>query len=130
MIAVTGAVIVFSTLPAARAGRSRSFARGVRRKTMRAGIVFALVGPHFIRSQIWRRVSSLTGRSGQALCDRASRKRTSIALSSMVWPMVAVSGGGLSRIYLPAEDEGQVGTEIGAPSGPRLIEGHRHHVVR
>jgi hypothetical protein len=47
---VTGAFIVFSTLPGASAGRRRSFDAGVRTKTNRAGEALALVGPHFARS--------------------------------------------------------------------------------
>src|ERR1041385_3948234 len=41
MITVTGAVIVFSTLPGASAGRSRAFASFVRTKTNRAGVLMS-----------------------------------------------------------------------------------------
>jgi len=50
MIAVAGAVITFSTLPAASAGRSRCFAAAERTNTIRAGHRLPLVGPHFISS--------------------------------------------------------------------------------
>ena len=47
---VTGAAIVFSRLPASSAGRSFSLASGERTNTKRAGVLLAVVGPHFIRS--------------------------------------------------------------------------------
>ena len=50
MIAVTGAVRVFSTLPAAMQGSRRAFASGERTKMIRAGQQLADVGPIFIRS--------------------------------------------------------------------------------
>ena len=50
MMAVTGAAMVFSKFPGANAGRSRSFASGVRKNRMRAGEQLALVGPHFMMS--------------------------------------------------------------------------------
>ena len=67
MITVTGAVRTFSTFIGASAGRSRSFASRVRRKTNRAGLLFALVGPHFVSSYSCRSVSSLTGLLSQPL---------------------------------------------------------------
>jgi hypothetical protein len=47
---VTGAVIVFSTLPGDRACFSFAFASGVVTNTKRAGEELALVGAHFSRS--------------------------------------------------------------------------------
>src|SRR5438128_6802086 len=82
MMTVTGAVIVFSTFPGARTGRSLSFASRERRKTNRAGFPLALVGPHFITSYSRRRRSSVTGFSSQALCVRASRNSRSRASSA------------------------------------------------
>jgi len=46
MMATTGAVIVFSTFPGANAGRNRSLAASVLRKTIRMGCVFIEVGPN------------------------------------------------------------------------------------
>ena len=51
-MAVTGAVIDFSVLPALSAGLSLSLPSFVRTKTMRAGWQLAEVGPHFMRSWI------------------------------------------------------------------------------
>jgi hypothetical protein len=45
--AVTGAAIVFFTLPGASDGRRRSFAAVERMNKNLAGLMFALVGPHF-----------------------------------------------------------------------------------
>jgi hypothetical protein len=50
MIAVTGADLVFSTLPGETQPSSFAFASGERTKTIRAGDELAEVGPHFIRS--------------------------------------------------------------------------------
>jgi hypothetical protein len=50
MIVVTGADIVFSRLPAESAGRSRSLADGVRRKSSLACEQLAEVGGNFISS--------------------------------------------------------------------------------
>ena len=50
MIAVTGAAMVLSRLPGLSAGRSFSLPSFVRTNTMRAGCVFIVVGPHFMRS--------------------------------------------------------------------------------
>jgi hypothetical protein len=79
---VTGAVIVFSTLSGASAGRSRSFAASDRRNAKRAGDALALVGAHFRSSYNSPSISSVTGRDCHFECVRASRKRMSIAESS------------------------------------------------
>ncbi|MNT85054.1 hypothetical protein D3C72_2251720 [compost metagenome] len=50
MIAVTGALIVFSTLPALKAGNKRCRDSALRKNTIRAGQPLALVGPQRIRS--------------------------------------------------------------------------------
>ena len=50
MIAVTGADMVLSRLPSERNGFSRSFASFETTKTMRAGLILALVGPQRMRS--------------------------------------------------------------------------------
>ena len=50
MMAHTGAAMVFSTLPGASAGLSRSFASGDLTNTMRIGHVLAEVGPSLARS--------------------------------------------------------------------------------
>lgn len=47
---VTGAVMVFSTLPGASASFSLALASGDFTNTKRAGELFALVGAHFTRS--------------------------------------------------------------------------------
>ena len=47
---VTGAVIVFSMLPADSAALSLALPSAVRMKTKRAGELLALVGPNFSRS--------------------------------------------------------------------------------
>jgi hypothetical protein len=47
---VTGAEIVFCTFAGASAGRRRSFAAWVLKNRNLAGLEFALVGPHFIKS--------------------------------------------------------------------------------
>ena len=65
MIAVTGACLVFSMLPALSAGSSRAFASGVRTNRNRAGHELALVGPNFMMSKIARSWSSLTGVGSQ-----------------------------------------------------------------
>src|SRR6266566_3922536 len=88
-ITVTGAVIVFSTLSGASAGRSRSLASFDRRNANRAGEEFALVGAHFSRSYSSRSVSSVTGRGCHVEYVRALRKSASNALSSTVSPMVS-----------------------------------------
>src|SRR5687767_13469637 len=101
MIAVTGAVIVFSALPGARAGNSRCLAAGVRRKTIRAGLLLALVGPQRIRSQSRRSVSSCTGLASHALNVRPFRKRRSrtssfaaISPSLSAGPSLSVANSG------------------------------------
>ena len=90
MIAVTGALRVFSRLPGAIAGSSLAFASGVRRKTMRAGQQLTLVGPHFSRSYSSRSVASLTGLSSQALWVRALRNSRSRPSSFRI-ELIAVS---------------------------------------
>ncbi len=50
MMAVTGAAMVFSLLPALRAGSSRFFASGDLTNTIRMGLQLALVGPILARS--------------------------------------------------------------------------------
>ena len=60
-MATTGADMVLSTLPADKAGFSRSFAQSVRRNTKRAGEQLAEVGPIFIRSNTARSSESSTG---------------------------------------------------------------------
>ena len=50
MIAVTGAAIVWATLPASSAGFSRSLASRLLTNTIRAGQQLPDVGPHFISS--------------------------------------------------------------------------------
>ena len=50
MMAVTGAVFVFSTLPGFMQASSFSLASGDLTNTMRAGEQLAEVGPHFIKS--------------------------------------------------------------------------------
>ncbi len=49
-MAVTGAVMVFSTLPGDSASFSFALPSAVRMKTKRAGEPLALVGPHLSRS--------------------------------------------------------------------------------
>src|SRR5215472_9316535 len=79
MIAVAGAVMVLSTLPGARAGRSRSLASGVTTNTNRPGKQLALVGPSRARSQISRSIVSGTGLGSQVRSVRACRKSWSRA---------------------------------------------------
>src|SRR5712671_4690437 len=86
-MAVIGAAIVFSTLPAASAGRSRSLAPGERTNTMRIGETLALVGPIFARSTASRSKAAGTGRSCQPLWVRASRNSLSSA-----WARIASTG--------------------------------------
>ena len=50
MMAVTGAAMVFSTLPSLRQGRSFSLASLLRRKATRIGQPFEAVGPILARS--------------------------------------------------------------------------------
>ena len=82
MMAVTGALIVLSTLPGASAGRSRSLACWLRTNTMRAGEQLALVGAIFMRSYSARNCSSETGRGSQPLWVRAALKSWSSATES------------------------------------------------
>src|ERR1700687_176166 len=81
MMTVTGALIVFATLPGDSVGRSLSLAFSERIKIKRAGPVFALVGPHFARLYSWRRVSSLIARLSHTFGVRASRNKRSNASS-------------------------------------------------
>src|ERR1700756_436341 len=83
-ITVTGAVIVFSTLRGASAGRSRSLASFDRRKANRAGLEFALVGAHFNSSYRSRTVWSVTRLGCHLVYERASRKSESNTFSSTV----------------------------------------------
>jgi hypothetical protein len=50
MMTVTEAFMVFSAFPDASTGRSLSFAFCERTKRKRAGLLLALVGPHFMTS--------------------------------------------------------------------------------
>ena len=59
--------MVLSTLPGLKAGLSLCLAACERIKKKRAGQLLALVGPHFMSSYTCWMVSSLTGRSNQAL---------------------------------------------------------------
>ena len=74
MIAVAGAAIVLSTLPASRCGLRRCLAFSEVTKMMRAGEQLALVGPILRRSASAISVASDTGLSCQRLKVRASRK--------------------------------------------------------
>ena len=65
MMAVTGALIVLSTLPASNAVFSFSLASFVLTKTSRIGQQLALVGPHLHRSKIRSSRLSSTGLSCQ-----------------------------------------------------------------
>ena len=71
MTAVTGACRVFSRLPGDRHSSRRSLAAPDRTNTMRAGLMLAEVGPHFIKSQIWRSCASDTGSGVKPFCVRA-----------------------------------------------------------
>src|SRR5918999_4442554 len=56
---------------------------------MRAGWLFALVGPHFMSSCAARSTSSATGLSVNSLCERALRSsRSSVFSSAIIAPMV------------------------------------------
>ncbi len=79
MIAVTGACIVLSRLPAERNGLSRALASGDLTNTMRAGSQLALVGQSAMSSTILTSSASGTGTSLQTLCVRAERKTCSSA---------------------------------------------------
>src|SRR5579859_3193527 len=77
MIAVTGAAMVLSLLPADSAGLRRALPSGVVTKTTRIGLQLALVGPILARSKTSRSRLSGTGLSCQPLWVRASRNRVS-----------------------------------------------------
>jgi hypothetical protein len=78
MIALTGACRVFSVLPGVMHSSRRAFASGEATNTMRAGLLLADVGPHFIRSQSWRNLASGIGSGRNPLCVRACSKSCSV----------------------------------------------------
>src|SRR6476469_7803956 len=99
MMAVTGAVMVLSTLPAARQGLSLALAAGDTTKRTRIGQVLLLVGPHFAKSYTARNKASSTGWSNQAVCVRASVKSCSRDASSIHDFMLC-----LPRVYNSVHD--------------------------
>ena len=80
-IAVTGACIIFGTLPACSAARSRSLPSAVRTNTTRIGRLLVAVGPVSASATTSRSKASATGRLSQALCERALRNSRSRASS-------------------------------------------------
>ncbi len=88
-MAVTGAAMVLSTLPAISAGLSLALASGDLTNTIRIGQVLAEVGPSFARSYTCRRRSSSTGLGSQAEWVRASRKITSRQSAFTVFAIVS-----------------------------------------
>src|SRR5271165_975435 len=81
MMAVTGALIVLSRLPSDKNDFSRSFASFDITKTMRPGLILALVGPQRMRSYTAMSRAGLTGLSSHLFWVRALRKITSRASS-------------------------------------------------
>src|ERR1700745_2879970 len=94
-MAVTGAVIVFSVLPADKAGPSLSLPSRVRMNTKRAGELLAEVGPYFSTSYSSCSVSSETGLSCHLLWVRASLNNRARPAASMV----------IGKLLLAAWDE-------------------------
>src|ERR1700741_104887 len=85
MIAHTGAVSVFSTLPWSRCGFSRSLGAREARNRNRAGEQLALFGPQRNRSYSAIGIWGVTGLSSQRLCERAVRNSVSSAASLTAW---------------------------------------------
>src|SRR5215212_3601956 len=111
----TGAATVFSVLPAESAGFSLALPSGVRTKTKRAGMLLALVGPHFRRSKSSCKVASGTGRSCHLLWVRALRKSWSSTRASRVGAPEGSSA--VAR-----------GACVAAPSSSGIHLLHRHHL--